>query len=45
MQFYIYRLERKGIGAKWSRGTCLAARKKEWDLIKCLLLEIFSKRL
>jgi hypothetical protein len=28
MQFYIYRIERKGIGAKWSRGTCLAALQK-----------------
>jgi hypothetical protein len=28
MQFYIYRIERKGIGAKWSRGTYLAAPQK-----------------
>jgi hypothetical protein len=29
MQFYIYRIERKGVGAKWSMGTCLADPQKE----------------
>jgi hypothetical protein len=28
MQFYIYRIERKSIGIKWSRDTCLAALQK-----------------
>jgi hypothetical protein len=45
MQFYIYRIERKGIGAKWSRGTCLVAPQKELELVKRLLLEIFGERL
>jgi hypothetical protein len=28
MQFYVYTIVRKGIGAKWSWGTCLVAPQK-----------------
>jgi hypothetical protein len=28
MQFYVYKIERKGIGTEWLKGTCLAAPQK-----------------
>jgi hypothetical protein len=39
MQFYVYRIETKGIGTKWSRGTCLAGPQKGFGTHQMLALE------
>jgi hypothetical protein len=45
MQFYFYRIDRKVMGAKWSRALALLLRKEERGLLKGLVLEVFEERL
>ena len=45
MQFYFYRIERKVMGAKWSRALALQLRKEERGLLKGLDLEVLEERL
>jgi hypothetical protein len=44
MQFYFYRIDRKVIGAKWSRALALLLRKEECELLKGLVLEVLEER-
>jgi hypothetical protein len=34
MQFYFYRIDKKVMGAKWSRALTLLLRKEEWRLLQ-----------
>jgi hypothetical protein len=45
MQFYFYRIDRKVMGAKWSRALALLLRKEERGIHKSLVLEVLEKRL
>jgi hypothetical protein len=45
MQFYFYRIDRKVMGAKWSRALALLLCKEEWGLLKGLVLEVLEERL
>jgi hypothetical protein len=45
MQFYFYRIDRKVMGAKWSRALALLLRKEEWGLLEGLVLEVLEERL
>jgi hypothetical protein len=45
MHFYFYRLDRKVMGAKWSRALALLLYKEEWGLLKGLVLEVLEERL
>jgi hypothetical protein len=45
MQFYFYRIDRKVMGAKWSRTLVLLLRKEEWRLLGGLVLEVLEERL
>jgi hypothetical protein len=45
MQFYFYRIDRKVMGAKWSRAVALLLHKEELGLLKCLVLEVLEERL
>jgi hypothetical protein len=45
MQFYFYRIDRKVMGAKWSRALALLLRKKERGLLEGLVLEVLKDRL
>jgi hypothetical protein len=45
MQFYFYRIERKVMGAKWSRALALLLRKEERGLLEGLVLEVLEERL
>jgi hypothetical protein len=45
VQFYFYRIDRKVMGAKWSRTLALLLRKEELGLLKGLVLEILEERL
>jgi hypothetical protein len=45
MQFYFYRIDRKVMGAKWSRELALLLRKEEWGLLEGLVLEVLEERL
>jgi hypothetical protein len=45
MQFYFYRIDRKVMGAKWSRALVLLLRKEEWGLLEGLVLEVLEERL
>jgi hypothetical protein len=45
MQFYFYRLDRKVMGAKWSRALALLLRKEERGILKSLVLEVLEERL
>jgi hypothetical protein len=38
MQFYFYRIDRKVMGAKWSRALDLLLCKEEWGLLEGLVL-------
>jgi hypothetical protein len=42
MQFYFYRIDRKVMGAKWSRASALLLRKEEWGLLEVLVLEVLE---
>jgi hypothetical protein len=43
MQFYFYRIDRKVMGAKWSRALALLLRKEERGLLEGLVLEVFEE--
>jgi hypothetical protein len=45
MQFYFYRIDRKVMGAKWSRALALLLRKEDRGILKSLVLEVLEKRL
>jgi hypothetical protein len=45
MQFYFYRIDRKVMGAKWSRALALLLCKEEWGLLEGLVLEVLEERL
>jgi hypothetical protein len=45
MQFYFYRIERKVMGAKWSRALVLLLCKEERGLLEGLVLEVLEERL
>jgi hypothetical protein len=45
MQFYFYRIDRKVMGAKWSRALALLLRKEERRIHKSLVLEVLEERL
>jgi hypothetical protein len=45
MQFYFYRIDRKVMGAKWSKALALLLHKEEWGLLQGLVLEVFEERL
>jgi hypothetical protein len=45
MQFYFYRIDRKVMGAKWSRALALLLHKEEMVLLKGLVLEELEERL
>jgi hypothetical protein len=44
-QFYFYRIDRKVMGAKWSRALALLLYKEEWGLLIVLVLEVLEERL
>jgi hypothetical protein len=43
MQFYFYRIDRKVMGAKWSRALALLLHKEELGLLKGLVLEVLEE--
>jgi hypothetical protein len=45
MQFYFYRIDRKVMGAKWSRALALLLCKEERGLLQGLVLEVLKERL
>jgi hypothetical protein len=45
MQFYFYRIDRKVMGAKWSRALALLLREKERGLLEGLVLEVLEEQL
>jgi hypothetical protein len=45
MQFYFYRIDRKVMGAKWSRALDLLLCKEERGLLEGLVLEVLEERL
>jgi hypothetical protein len=45
MQFYFYRIDRKEMGAKWSRALALLLCKEERGLLEALVLEVLEERL
>ncbi len=45
MQFYFYRIDKKIIGAKWSRALSLLLHKEGWGILKSLVLEVLEERL
>jgi hypothetical protein len=45
MQFYFYIIDRKVMGAKWSRALALLLRKEERGLLSGLVLEVLEERL
>jgi hypothetical protein len=45
MQFYFYRIDKKVMGAKWSRAVALLLHKEEWGLLESLVLEVLEERL
>jgi hypothetical protein len=45
MQFYFYRIDRKVMGAKWSRALALLLCNEEWGLLEGLVLEVLEERL
>jgi hypothetical protein len=45
MQLYFYRIDRKVMGAKWSRALALLLCKEEWGILKSLVLEDLEERL
>jgi hypothetical protein len=44
MQFYFYRIDRKVMGAKWSRALALLHCKEERGLLEGLILEVLEER-
>jgi hypothetical protein len=45
MKFYIYRIDRNVMGAKWSRALALLLRKEKRGLLEGLVLEVLEERL
>jgi hypothetical protein len=45
MQFYFYRIDRKVMGAKWSRALALLLYNEERGLLESLVLEVLKERL
>jgi hypothetical protein len=45
MQFYFYRIDRKVMGAKWSRAHALLLCKEERGILESLVLEVLKERL
>jgi hypothetical protein len=45
IQFYFYRIDRKVMGAKWSRALALLLCKEERGLLEGLDLEVLEERL
>jgi hypothetical protein len=45
MQFYFYRIDRKVMGAKWSRAIPLLLRKEGRGILKSLVPEVLEERL
>jgi hypothetical protein len=45
MQFYFYRIDRKVMGAKWSRALVLLLCKEERGLLEGTVLEFLEERL
>jgi hypothetical protein len=45
MQFYFYRIDRKVMGAKWSRALALLLHKEGRGILKSLVLEVLEERL
>jgi hypothetical protein len=45
IQFYFYRIDRKVMGAKWSRALALLLCKEERGLLEGLVLEVLEERL
>jgi hypothetical protein len=45
MQFYFYRIDRKVLGAKWSRALAMLPRKEGRGILKSLVLEVPEERL
>jgi hypothetical protein len=45
MQFYFYRIDRKVMGAKWSRALALLLHKEDRGILKSLVLEVLEERL
>jgi hypothetical protein len=45
MQFYFYRIDKKVMGAKWSRALALLLYKEERGILKGLVLEVLEERL
>jgi hypothetical protein len=43
MQFYFYRIDKKVMGAKWSRALALLLRKEERGLLEGLVLEVLKE--
>jgi hypothetical protein len=43
MQFYFYRIDRKVMGAKWSRALALLLCNEEWGLLESLVLEVLEE--
>jgi hypothetical protein len=43
MQFYSCRIDRKVMGAKWSRALALLLRKEEQGLLKGLVLKVLEE--
>jgi hypothetical protein len=45
MQFYFYKIDRKVMGAKWSRSLALLLYKEKLRLLEGLVLEVLEERL
>jgi hypothetical protein len=45
MQLYFYRIDRKVMGAKWSRALALLLRKEDRGIHKSMVLEVLEERL
>jgi hypothetical protein len=45
MQLYFYRIDKKVMGAKWSRALALLLCKEERGLLEGLVLEVLEERL
>jgi hypothetical protein len=45
MQFYFHRIDRKVMGAKWSRALALLLRKEKLELLEGLVLDVLEERL
>jgi hypothetical protein len=43
MQFYFYKIDRKVMGAKWSRALVLLLRKEERGLLEGLVLKVLEE--